>query len=627
MRISPTDAVAADVAQRIRAGEPVLFLIGSYLSYRESGIPGVGQIVNKIREGLIRHPALASLPPWVFAPVNEERIQFEVFFQLFEEYVDTSLAQWALDQLGGGSPSNVHAFLAELAEANPSVNLATTNFDRLLEDASKSLVSITLPMNPMVSSKGVFKLHGSIDQPTTTVISMRRIAAGLPEAAQQWLQNVAASSAIVYLGWSGNDFDIYPTIHKATGGSADVFTIRNQLQRESLAEYEDYHWRQVELQRKREVRIAVDYEQFLGALTKALGLTPLPSSTAPAKSLTDTSIPAGNEKSIRNYLLALLEYAGAAFHAKALLELIPADDVKSKSLERRVLQALGCLDDMASCSREAYASARGGKSREFERVDALSDWATARCNQRYVWHLISSRRASHMARKLVPSLTDTFEWDIKNRAMQHWAVGLEVIADIFARRHVPGSRLIRNTAERLFEEVIGQSNICGDMYRQLTCKLEIQRSRAFTRKKTDKAYVRDSVLACRELSQLGRGHDVTIYVERGATREILDTATPEERLYFATMVVRAMICAPLKGGGAMVLLKGLRLVKHVQLANDPTLFDECARLALAYGQLGLWKPFNRPGRSGNFDEIRRDGEALSVRVVDAEPEILRQLLS
>lgn len=632
MKISTSDDAARKVAASIVAGEPVLFLVGSYVSYLESGVPPVDAFITKIWEGFEHHPDLGKLPPWLYRdPVKGElkdsntgRVQFEVYFQLFEEYVGGSLTQWAIKSFEGHRPSPNHHFLAKLCKRYPNVSIATTNFDRLFEIASPNLDSVVFPESQSGPiPRGIYKLHGTVDDPASTVISMRRIASGLPESARQWLSDLAGNSSIVYLGWSGSDFDIYPTIRNVISNSFDFFTIRPMRSNEDQGDYENDHWRQREMCLNRpNTSVVIDYRLLLRSLAHDLNIrTPKPHKAA-VFALSESPIESIPLPLARNYLLALLEYAGEGYAAAKLSRAYPPDDVRGRSLERRAFQALARFGDMSRRGAGSYIGAVVSGFGPFERLNAMSDWSTARCNQRYIWHFFGSWRASHLARRLAPRTP--FEYDVQTRAMQHWGVGVEIMADVLTRAHMPGASAVRDIAERLFSETSAISTKCGDMYRKLTCDLEVLRSQAYRKQKRSPQYIDSLVYACRELSQLGRSHDLTIYVERGLAEA--RSMRHDSMSLFADLFVDSLLVLGLRTGGAMVVAKGTRAFKGFEPSIDPTLMRDCSDWAKRQGQFGLWGPITIVNRGQlELETLRQSAMGLAARIEVAKQELIDHL--
>ncbi|MFN7980290.1 MAG: SIR2 family protein [Vicinamibacterales bacterium] len=112
----------------------------------------------------------------------------------------------------------VHTALAELAARSRLVAIVTTNFDRLLETA---LAARGVPFEVFCDAAGfdrllardgdaptplpVIKIHGSIDDVSSLVDTLRQRVAGRPASLNAVLRRLLQRAPWVFLGWSGAD--------------------------------------------------------------------------------------------------------------------------------------------------------------------------------------------------------------------------------------------------------------------------------------------------------------------------------------------------------------------------------------------------------------------------------------
>lgn len=118
----------------------------------------------------------------------------------------------------------VHAALAELASRGKLAAIITTNFDRLIETALKekgqtfevfhdgrafeSLEKIGEAEH--LARLPVIKIHGSIEDPTSLVDTLKQRLVGLPPSLMKAIQILLRRYPWLYLGFSGADFGYNP---------------------------------------------------------------------------------------------------------------------------------------------------------------------------------------------------------------------------------------------------------------------------------------------------------------------------------------------------------------------------------------------------------------------------------
>lgn len=113
----------------------------------------------------------------------------------------------------------VHASLAELASRGRLAAVVTTNFDRLIEIAltergvahkvyhtATDYERVTLRTGQSPTSLPIIKLHGSIEDPSSLVDTLRQRMVGRPEALNAVLSQLLKTAPWVFIGSSGADF-------------------------------------------------------------------------------------------------------------------------------------------------------------------------------------------------------------------------------------------------------------------------------------------------------------------------------------------------------------------------------------------------------------------------------------
>lgn len=125
------------------------------------------------------------------------------------------------------NPNNIHLFIAELFRKELIQVVITTNYDRCIEKAYKQLTNMELPTiylenhykNQKLHSSlpFLFKIHGSIEGPEQEIIfSLYQEGQELVGWKKELLKQIISGKEILFLGYSGYDFDICPMLAKST---------------------------------------------------------------------------------------------------------------------------------------------------------------------------------------------------------------------------------------------------------------------------------------------------------------------------------------------------------------------------------------------------------------------------
>lgn len=120
-----------------------------------------------------------------------------------------------LELLNSTSPNANHFALAELAKKGVLKAVVTTNFDTLIETAFRreAVPLMTIVEDEIyyesakVSACKLFKIHGTVDEYSSLIDTVTQKAVGLSPAKRLILEKVFSDSEIIFIGFSGADFD------------------------------------------------------------------------------------------------------------------------------------------------------------------------------------------------------------------------------------------------------------------------------------------------------------------------------------------------------------------------------------------------------------------------------------
>jgi hypothetical protein len=128
-----------------------------------------------------------------------------------------------------------HAQLAELAARGRLAAIVTTNFDRLIEIAlnaraqpfqvfhdEASFRSLASGDHQIEASLPIIKIHGSIEDPSSLVDTLRQRVVGRSDSLQAVLDRLLLRFAWVYLGFSGADFSYVPNYLNVLDSAPDA---------------------------------------------------------------------------------------------------------------------------------------------------------------------------------------------------------------------------------------------------------------------------------------------------------------------------------------------------------------------------------------------------------------------
>jgi len=213
----------------------VVFFVGAGISFH-SGIPLASELKSRI---------LCQLP------VNKkEATQIQNAALPFEAFFETLSRGGSIDSLlklfRGSIPNRNHFLVAKLAKYGHIRKICTTNFDLLIERALESegliknsefkVLSLENEFENNDSRLGsgitLYKVHGSADNLSSIVVTLRRIAARSYSVPRRRIINDLFSegvhSHVLVLGYSCSDvFDLIPQIEEITGDKKKVYFIEH----------------------------------------------------------------------------------------------------------------------------------------------------------------------------------------------------------------------------------------------------------------------------------------------------------------------------------------------------------------------------------------------------------------
>lgn len=187
----------------------VLVFAGAGIS-RASGLP----LFGSIRDGALRSLGLRSYvtDPGPSEVASRDRelawaLTPEPFLGALRQ-AGIDVASWLHSLLGGGTPGVVHSVLRQHLDIGGAV--WTVNYDELIEKASTQQLTVAAwpdPPNPR-GERGLHKPHGTLGGP---LISTSQDV--LQPLGEDWLGALRAATSgriVVFIGYSGLDFDFHP---------------------------------------------------------------------------------------------------------------------------------------------------------------------------------------------------------------------------------------------------------------------------------------------------------------------------------------------------------------------------------------------------------------------------------
>lgn len=218
-----------DLASRIRAGQKVVFLVGSAASLAPPAcMPSAGDL----KFGVLK-PLADKLPPELRSMIlADERTLVEAWRQLPSEV----LFQQMTGQLGERALQPLQVFMTEPGEERFNFNhvvlaavasrfslpILTTNWDLLVEHAGLNLGLVVDPiifgenqLERMARGQGevrIVKLHGSADMPPSLVTTVDQAGEEFSDEHHEVIEEHVEGAIVCLVGYSANDYNVYHAI-------------------------------------------------------------------------------------------------------------------------------------------------------------------------------------------------------------------------------------------------------------------------------------------------------------------------------------------------------------------------------------------------------------------------------
>lgn len=165
---------------------------------RPSELPSGRELLEQTLSTLITDEALIE----TFNAITEEdgwiKIVPETIFQRVWDILGY-LPMESFKPLALAPFNAVHVLLAD-ASKNEYIDIFTTNFDCLIERAASEQIDVK-------------HIHGSIDDPNSMFVTIRRVGRGLEEEiGNHFASSLISSDTLLVLGYSGNDNDVMHVI-------------------------------------------------------------------------------------------------------------------------------------------------------------------------------------------------------------------------------------------------------------------------------------------------------------------------------------------------------------------------------------------------------------------------------
>lgn len=212
---------ASQVIRELQQEQPVVFAGSAISIWQPSELPTGQDFMRALYDSLFDP---------TFAISSEER---PVLLQLFDEMPFEHLLEVCpspdkasdliIELYGKNKPNPVHRALARAIRQGIVSSIITTNYDCCLESAlaeedGRPVQKVVteddlLRHSPGSDSARYFKIHGSIE-PGLERTAIRTLAEEclLPKWKRQFLREILQNRAVVFLGYSGRDFELCPEI-------------------------------------------------------------------------------------------------------------------------------------------------------------------------------------------------------------------------------------------------------------------------------------------------------------------------------------------------------------------------------------------------------------------------------
>lgn len=202
-------------------GKRLVPFVGSGISlFPPSELPTGGQLRDGILEALAKRSP-ERLKTHINAAKGKEpnpELVYQIIYDNVGDYFFSSYNLLEIDKANSN-----HLFLARLAKHGYLRTIVTTNFDCLIEHAfKKEKVDFYVyydergfSMYLSQDNRGriaIIKLHGTIEDRQSMIATLRQVGKGLSPNQAQILDNLLKEQHVLFIGYSGNDFDLYPKL-------------------------------------------------------------------------------------------------------------------------------------------------------------------------------------------------------------------------------------------------------------------------------------------------------------------------------------------------------------------------------------------------------------------------------
>ena len=232
----PVSQAATQISDLITDGARVVFFCGAGVSMDH---PAQAPDWIQLRDAIVADAMNCLLSASLCSPaevhqLREEMMEVmsrqihvkpELVLQWFFQVVGPRLLD-ALRILDAGAPNQNHNTLAALVHSGLITTIVTTNFDCYFERAldrlgcryevyaSSFAVGNSLPFSALPHKRRnvptILKPHGTLEEPSTIRITLRQVGRPLDPVLRDGLMCELEDSHLVIVGYSGNDYDIFP---------------------------------------------------------------------------------------------------------------------------------------------------------------------------------------------------------------------------------------------------------------------------------------------------------------------------------------------------------------------------------------------------------------------------------
>lgn len=201
----------------------LVFFVGAGISTGKSGIPGTTALIRKLVETAISsNPELGArvTPLPVLHKIGFEMVLNDLW-QICPRDVG-AFFEWLAELDAAATPTIAHAFLGRWIAHGGSV--VTTNYDRLIERTNRvaprfdreAADASGFQRWPDDLEKGaLFKIHGSLERPSTCLAALEHVGTTIEGARQDLLFTIFRERPVCVVGWAGADPDAPPVIRAA----------------------------------------------------------------------------------------------------------------------------------------------------------------------------------------------------------------------------------------------------------------------------------------------------------------------------------------------------------------------------------------------------------------------------